>query len=129
MEELDHDVVVDSVSTCPLHPKVEQPRQFGVPSVGGCRSRVFCDERAQAETTLGKAEVLEFPVSTMHGVGVYGHLGHDFSNRGELIPATKMAGLNAFTNLVDQLSIGRDTTSRVEPEANDGLTATHVLVH
>jgi hypothetical protein len=58
--------------------------------------------------------MLEFPVSPMHGVGIDRDLSDDVTHRRELVAVSQKTSSYGMTNLINELSIGRETTLRVE---------------
>ena len=128
-KQFEHVVIVEASGSCALRPELQLPRQFGVPIFRGVNVGVLRDERAEAETTFGKTQVLELTVRAVHGVGIDRHLRHDVAHGRQLVAASKAPTLDGLADLVDQLSIWSNTASRVQSEEDTRLFLGHVLVH
>ena len=72
--------------------------------------------------------MLEFPVGPMHRIGIDRDLSDDVTHRWELVAVSQKTRTHGVTNLVDELSVRRETALRVESKRK-GRVLCHVLVH
>ncbi len=128
-KQLEHVVIVEASRSRALGPELQLARELGTPIFRGVNVGVLRDERAEAEATFGESQMLKLSVRAVHRIGVDRHLGHDVAHRWQLVTTAEPPHLDGLSNLVDQLSIGRDAASRVQAEDDARLPLGHVLVH
>ncbi len=80
----------------------------------GRNTQVQSDEGSETRTTLGDPLMLEFPVGPVHRVGIDRDLSDDVTHRRELVAVSQKTGPYGVTNLINELSVGRETTLRVK---------------
>jgi len=72
--------------------------------------------------------MLEFPVGPVHRIGIDRDLSDNVTHRWELVAVSQKTRAYGVANLVDELSVGRETALMVESKC-EGRMLCHVLVH
>ena len=83
----------------------------------GRRERVG-NEGTQALAADENAELFEFPVCTMNGVGIDRQLPNCFPHRRQLVSCPEDAYPHSVADLVDQLAVGGYSGSLIQAEGD-----------